>query len=98
MFATGRSADTKTLGLENVGVQTAKNGKIIAGEDDKTKVDNIFAIGDVVEGRLELTPTAILAGKLLTHRLFGGKTRLMSYKYVPTTVFTPIEYGCVGYS
>lgn len=22
----------------------------------------------------------------------------MSYKYVPTTVFTPIEYGCVGYS
>jgi hypothetical protein len=22
----------------------------------------------------------------------------MSYKNVPTTVFTPIEYGCVGYS
>ena len=22
----------------------------------------------------------------------------MSYKYVPTTVFTPIEYGCCGYS
>lgn len=22
----------------------------------------------------------------------------MSYKYVPTTVFTPIQYGCCGYS
>lgn len=22
----------------------------------------------------------------------------MSYKFVPTTVFTPLEYGCVGYS
>lgn len=31
-----------------------------------------------------------MAGKLLAQRLFGGKTRLMSYKYVPTTVFTPL--------
>jgi len=34
----------------------------------------------------------------LAARLFNGKKRLMSYKYVPTTVFTPIEYGCCGYS
>jgi pyruvate/2-oxoglutarate dehydrogenase complex dihydrolipoamide dehydrogenase (E3) component len=61
-------------------------------------VDNIFSIGDVCQGRLELTPTAIMAGKLLAARLFNGKNRLMSYKYVPTTVFTPIEYGCCGYS
>jgi thioredoxin reductase (NADPH) len=81
-----------------VGVKTAANGKIIAGDDDTTAVDNIFAIGDVVLGRLELTPTAIMAGKLLAARLFKGANRLMSYKYVPTTVFTPIEYGCVGYS
>ena len=47
---------------------------------------------------MELTPTAIMAGKLLADRLFGNGTRLMSYKYVPTTVFTPIEYGCCGYS
>lgn len=39
-----------------------------------------------------------MAGKLLANRLFSGATRTMSYKYVPTTVFTPIEYGCCGYS
>lgn len=79
-------------------MKVAPNGKIIATDDDKTTVDNIFAIGDVVAGRLELTPTAIMAGKLLASRLFNKGTRTMSYKYVATTVFTPIEYGCVGYS
>lgn len=98
LFAIGRSADTKGLNLESLGVKIAANGKIIAGDDDKTSVDNIYSIGDVCQGRLELTPTAIMAGKLLAARLFNGKNRLMSYKYVPTTVFTPIEYGCCGYS
>jgi len=98
LFAIGRSADTKGLNLEAVGVKTAPNGKILAGDDDKTSVGNIFSIGDVCHGRLELTPTAIMAGKLLAKRLFGSKTRMMSYNYVPTTVFTPIEYGTCGYS
>jgi len=45
-----------------------------------------------------LTPVAIKAGKLLSERLFGGKTEKMDYINVPTTVFTPLEYGCCGYS
>ena len=47
LFAIGRSADTQKLNLEEIGVKTAKNGKIIAGEDDQTSVPNIYAIGDV---------------------------------------------------
>ena len=39
-----------------------------------------------------------MAGKLLAKRLFDQKTDLMSYKYVATTVFTPLEYGACGYS
>ena len=39
-----------------------------------------------------------MAGRLLAARLFNNGKRTMSYKYVPTTVFTPIEYGCCGYS
>lgn len=41
---------------------------------------------------------AIKAGKLLAYRLFGGGTEKMDYVNVPTTVFTPLEYGCCGYS
>jgi thioredoxin reductase (NADPH) len=61
-------------------------------------VPNIFAIGDVVKGGLELTPVAVLAGKLLAGRLYDGSDKKMNYNSVATTVFTPIEYGFVGLS
>jgi thioredoxin reductase (NADPH) len=35
---------------------------------------------------------------LLSKRLFAGATEKMDYINVPTTVFTPLEYGCCGYS
>lgn len=79
-------------------MKVAKNGKIIASDDDTTSVENIYSIGDVCAGRLELTPTAIMAGRLLAARLFNNGNRFMTYKYVATTVFTPIEYGCCGYA
>ena len=42
---------------------------------------------------------AIHAGRLLSRRLFGASpSSVMDYRNVCTTVFTPIEYGTVGYS
>jgi len=96
MFAIGRYADTAKLNLEATGVAVEKNGKFKTDEGERTNVSNIFAIGDVSYGKLELTPTAIKAGKLLAYRLFAEKTELMNYELVPTTVFTPLEYGCIG--
>ena len=52
LFAIGRGADTKLLNLEKVGINIASNGKIIAGDDDRTSIDNVYAIGDVCQGRL----------------------------------------------
>ena len=46
----------------------------------------------------ELTPVAIQAGKRLAHRLFGNVNEAMDYINICTTVFTPIEYSCVGLS
>ena len=77
---------------------TLKDGKILTNELEETNVANIFAIGDVAFGRPELTPVAIQAGQLLAKRLFGKSKIKMDYVNVPTTVFTPLEYGCVGYS
>ncbi|PVD33031.1 hypothetical protein C0Q70_08479 [Pomacea canaliculata] len=100
IMATGRRASTKSLELESVGVELL-SGKVIGGfenDNEKSSVPNIYAIGDVLHGGLELTPVAIKAGKLLAHRLFGEEKRQMDYSKVPTTVFTPLEYGCVGLS
>eukprot|EP01017_Pseudomicrothorax_dubius_P043481 TRINITY_DN724_c0_g1_i1.p1 TRINITY_DN724_c0_g1~~TRINITY_DN724_c0_g1_i1.p1 ORF type:complete len:519 (+),score=117.57 TRINITY_DN724_c0_g1_i1:89-1558(+) len=96
--AIGRSALTKGLNLEAVGVKVASNGKVIVKDDDKTTVDNIYSLGDCAEGRPEFTPTAIMAGRFLARRLTGRSTRLMNYAYNPVTVFTPLEYGCIGYT
>jgi pyruvate/2-oxoglutarate dehydrogenase complex dihydrolipoamide dehydrogenase (E3) component len=41
---------------------------------------------------------AIQAGILLEKRLFGGSKEPMDYVNICTTVFTPIEYSCVGLS
>ena len=98
LFAIGRYALTADINLDKVGIPAEPNGKIRVDDSEQTNVENIYAIGDVISGKLELTPVAIKAGKLLSLRLFGGATEKMDYVYVPTTVFTPIEYGCCGYS
>ncbi|XP_074644054.1 thioredoxin reductase 2, mitochondrial-like [Tubulanus polymorphus] len=102
LMAIGRTADTKGLNLENVGVRLNKStGKIIGkndGDNERSSVRNIYAIGDVLENGLELTPVAIKAGKLLAKRLFSHSKEQMDYEKVPTTVFTPLEYSCIGLS
>ncbi|KAK1792451.1 hypothetical protein P4O66_012089, partial [Electrophorus voltai] len=95
----GRVPETTGLNLPQVGVQLHPDtGKIVVATDERTTVSNVYAIGDVAEGRPELTPTAVKAGKLLARRLAGQSNQLMDYHSVPTTVFTPLEYGCVGLS
>jgi thioredoxin/glutathione reductase (selenoprotein) len=104
MFAVGRDVCTTGMGLETTGVFiNPKSGKIpTSGE--RTNVEHIYAIGDVIDGDAltppsaltELTPVAIQAGKLLANRLYGGASASMDYTNVPTTVYTPLEYGCVG--
>ncbi|GMI25681.1 hypothetical protein TeGR_g12911, partial [Tetraparma gracilis] len=97
MAAIGRSADTSKLGLDKLGVAPGKNGKIPA-TFEQSSCPNVYAIGDVMEGCPELTPVAIQAGKQLARRLFNGSTEPMDYRNICTTVFTPLEYGTVGYS
>ena len=98
MLATGRTPNTKNIGLEEVGVKLAKNGKIIVNAGEQTTVENIYAFGDVAIDRPELTPPAIMAGKLLARRLFNNETTLMDYDNIATTVYTNIEYGSCGMS
>ncbi|KAL7552220.1 hypothetical protein ACHAWF_015436 [Thalassiosira exigua] len=96
LAAVGRKADTAGLGLENVGVQVNPRNLRIPGVNEQTKIPNIYAIGDVLDKTPELTPVAIAAGQCLARRLFGGSSEAMDYVNICTTVFTPLEYACVG--
>jgi thioredoxin reductase (NADPH) len=98
LLAIGRMPETKGLGLDRVGAKLGQSGKILANEFDETTAPNLFAIGDCAEGRPEFTPTAILSGKLLARRLAGKSTDKIDYANMGCTVFTPLEYGCIGLS
>ena len=98
VLAVGRHAVTEGLNLGAAGVEcNPKNGKIPC-VDEQSNVPHIFAIGDVLDTRQELTPVAIKAGMRLVRRIFAGAKEKMDYDLVPTTVFTPLEYGCIGMS
>ncbi|KAI4827638.1 hypothetical protein KUCAC02_031021 [Chaenocephalus aceratus] len=88
LIAVGRDACTDKIGLDKTGVKVnPKTGKVPVSDEEQTNVPHIYAIGDILEGKWELTPVAIQAGRLLC-----------DYINVPTTVFTPLEYGCCGLS
>jgi len=99
LLAIGRDACTDKIGLDKVGVTVnSKNLKVPTDDRERSNVPYVHAIGDINDGKLELTPVAIQAGRLLAQRLFGGASDVCDYVNVPTTVFTPLEYGAIGFS
>ena len=99
LLATGRAADTAGIGLEAAGVELDDDG-CVRTHDEATAAPNIYALGDVAADadapRAELTPVAARAGVLLARRLFGGAAETLDVSLVPTAVFTPLEYACIG--
>ena len=57
LMAVGRTGCAGQLNLEAAGLSyNAKSGKVDVNDTDQTSVPHIFAVGDVIEGKPELTP------------------------------------------
>ena len=98
IWAIGRRPNLDNIGLENTGVKLSERGTVIADDEERTSVDNIYAIGDII-GKAPLTPVAIAAGRRLGDRLYGGKpNRKMSYDNIATVMFTHPPIGTIGMS
>ncbi len=95
MCAIGRSPNVADLGLEEVGVKTGQNGRILVDDAFRTSVSNIFAVGDVCD-RVNLTPVAIREGHAFADMQFGKMERHVDYEMIPTAVFSTPEIGTVG--
>lgn len=96
IWATGRTPNTETLNLDNVGVKTTKSGHVTVNKYQETNVPGIFAVGDIT-GHHELTPVAIAAGRRLADRLFNGQEdRHLNYENIPTVIFSHPPIGTVG--
>ncbi len=97
IWAIGRRPNTDNIGLENTDVELNR-GMVVVDDYEKTTVDGIYAIGDII-GKAPLTPVAIAAGRRLGDRLYGGKPeRKMSYDNIATVMFTHPPIGTIGMS
>ena len=97
MFATGRTPNTRGLGLESAGVRLAAGGAAIVDGNFQTSTPSIHAIGDAVD-RMQLTPVALAEGMVVAEHLFGKGGRTMSYDNVATAIFSHPTVGTVGLS
>ncbi|MFM8354366.1 MAG: glutathione-disulfide reductase [Gammaproteobacteria bacterium] len=96
LYATGRTPNTRNLGLERAGVACTARGGIIVDDQYRTNVPGIYAIGDVID-RVQLTPVAIAEGMCIANNLFTDQpTRSVDYTLIPTAVFCQPNIGTVG--
>ena len=97
IWAIGREPATDVINLEVTSVKTNSRGQIIVDKYQNTNVPGIYAVGDIIEGGIELTPVAVAAGRRLSERLFNNKpNEHLDYNLVPTVVFSHPPIGTVG--
>lgn len=96
LVSIGRKPYTEGLALENAGLDTDKSGRIDTDEHLKTKVENIYAIGDVVKGAM-LAHKAEEEGMFVAEVLAGQKPHI-NYLLIPGVVYTWPEVASVGYT
>jgi dihydrolipoamide dehydrogenase len=95
LVSIGRRPYTDGLGLDKVGIETVK-GQIQVDDHLKTKVDNIYAIGDVVRGAM-LAHKAEEEGVFVAEQLAGQKPHV-HYLLIPGVVYTWPEVASVGHT
>jgi len=95
VLLTGRSAFTKDLGLESVGVKL-RDTFIVVDEHMRTNIPNIYAVGDVTGGKM-FAHVAFSEAVVAAENIAGTETT-MDYRGVPTCVYTSPEIASVGLS
>jgi dihydrolipoamide dehydrogenase len=95
LVSIGRRPYTDGLGLDKIGIELDK-GRIPVDDHLKTKVDSIYAIGDVVRGAM-LAHKAEEEGVYVAEQLAGQKPH-MNYLLIPGVVYTWPEVASVGYT
>ena len=93
--STGRTPNSKGLGLESAGVELRESGAVLVDERGKTTCDSIYAVGDVTD-RVQLTPVAIREGQAVADRLFAGGDTVIDYANIPSAVFSQPPLAGVG--
>ncbi len=94
LVAIGRKPNTDGLGLDKIGLEVNKRGQIETGHDFSTKVDGVWAIGDVIPGPM-LAHKAEDEGVAVAENI-AGLTGIVNHDVIPSVVYTHPEIAGVG--
>jgi dihydrolipoamide dehydrogenase len=94
LVAIGRRPNTSGLGLEAIGLETNARGQIETDHDFRTRVDGVWAIGDVIPGPM-LAHKAEDEGIAVAENI-AGQTGIVNHAVIPGVVYTMPEFAGVG--
>ncbi len=95
LWAAGRTGNTASLNLENVGIETNSRAQIDVGDHYQTSVENIFAVGDVI-GPPGLASAAYDQGRFASTYIVRGECDRRLVENIPSGIYTIPEISCIG--
>ena len=94
LISVGRKPNTEGLNLEAIGVKLDERKRIKTNKEFKTNLDNIFAIGDVIDGPM-LAHKAEDEGIAVAENI-AGQSGHVNYDTIPGVIYTTPEVASIG--
>ena len=99
LVAVGRTPAGRGFGLDELGVEVDQHGAVVVDDTLATRVDGIWAVGDVTGG-LQFTHAAGRMGWIAASNALSKLAKVRAFRFDPTNVpwatFTTPEVGRVG--
>ena len=94
LVAIGRRPNVDGLALDRIGLEPNARGQIETDHDFRTRVDGVWAIGDVIPGPM-LAHKAEDEGIAVAENI-AGLTGIVNHAVIPGVVYTAPEFAGVG--
>tara|TARA_Y100000590_G_C15314466_1_gene861427 strand:- start:21 stop:758 length:738 start_codon:yes stop_codon:yes gene_type:complete len=94
LISVGRKPNTESLNLDVLGINLDKSKRIKTDKTFKTNVENIYAIGDVIDGPM-LAHKAEDEGIAVAENIVGQAGHV-NYDTIPGVVYTTPEVASIG--
>ena len=94
LISVGRKPNTNGLSLEKIGVNVDEKKRIKTDKNFRTNIDNIYAIGDVIEGPM-LAHKAEDEGIAVAENI-SGQSGHVNYETIPGVIYTTPEVASIG--
>ncbi|GAB1483808.1 hypothetical protein MASR2M78_26240 [Treponema sp.] len=102
MVSIGRAPNSADLGLEELGVKLDR-GYVEVGDYYESSSSQIFAIGDIVKGEMQLAHVASAQGEIVAERVAsllgkgkGPHEKRIDKRYIPSAVYCEPQVASFG--